>query len=141
MRAAISSCAALAFVALVCHAGTSQEVTDSQLEAAGAGRIVRLRLGANGSARIVDLPVELYVSRVLAAEGESKAGGAAQEALAIAIRTFAAANAGRHRRDGFDLCDTTHCQVLRPSTAGSRSAALATASQLLTYEGRPAEVF
>jgi SpoIID/LytB domain protein len=118
-----------------------QEVVDAELEAASAGRTLRVRLGVNGLARIVHLPLELYVSRVLAAEAEPKAGAAAQQALAVAIRTFAVANSGRHRRDGFDLCDTTHCQVLRPSTSVSRLATLATASQLLTYEGRPAEVF
>jgi stage II sporulation protein D len=114
---------------------------DAALVHASAGRTVRVRVGANGIARITDLPGEVYVARVLAAEGEPKAGGAAQRALAIAIRTFAAANAGRHARDGFDLCDTTHCQVLRPATPASRAAALATAGQLLVHDGRPAEVF
>jgi stage II sporulation protein D len=121
------------------RADGSQDMSDSALEAASAGRTVRVRTGANGD--IIDLPVELYVARVLAGEAEPRAAAAAQQALAIAIRTFAAANVGRHRRDGFDLCDSTHCQVLRPSTAASRLAALATASQLLTYEGRPALVF
>ena len=43
---------------------------------------------------------------------------AAAQALAIAIRTYALFNAGRHQRDGFDLCDTTHCQVLRGELRG-----------------------
>lgn len=117
------------------------EVRDVDLEAASGGRTIRVRLGTNGTARITELPGEVYVARVLAAEGEPKAEDAAQRALAIAIRTFAAANAARHGRDGFDLCDTTHCQVLRPSTPASRAAALATAGQLLVHDGRPAEVF
>lgn len=115
--------------------------TDVTLAAASGGRSLRIRIGGNGSGGIVELPVELYVARVLAAEGEPRAGDAAQQALAIVIRTFAAANGGRHGRDGFDLCDTTHCQVLGPATTVSRLAALATAGQLLTYAGRPAEVF
>ena len=45
----------------------------------------------------------------------------ALEALAITIRTFALANAGRHRADGFDLCDQTHCQVLRAANASHRA--------------------
>src|SRR5687768_3525971 len=130
------------FLCFVVQAMThGQDVTDVDLERASAGRTVRVRLGTNGAAAPVDLPVELYVARVLAGEGEPRAGAAAQQALAIAIRTFAAANIGRHRRDGFDLCDATHCQVLRPPTQASRLAALTTASQLLTYEGRPATVF
>jgi SpoIID/LytB domain protein len=49
--------------------------------------------------------------------------------------------AGTHRRDGYDLCDTTHCQVPRASTPVSRRAALQTVGQILRYRGTPAEVF
>ena len=135
-------------VAFLCLAATGttglairQEPTDRALETASGGRTVRVRAAAGGTRGIVDLPIELYVARVLAGEGEPAAPDAAQEALAIAIRTYAAANAGRHRRDGFDLCDATHCQVMRPSTPGSRRAALATAGRRLTYRDRPADVF
>lgn len=136
---------AFIFVFVVCFVVSSargrQNASDADLDRASAGRTVRVRIGANGNADIVVLPVEVYVARVLAAEGEPRAVAAAQEALAIAIRTFVAANTGRHRRDGFDLCDRTHCQVLRPSTPASRQVALGTASQLLTYQGKPAAVF
>ena len=62
---------------------------------------------------MIELDLEDYVARVLAGEGEPRAGDAAQQALAITVRTFAAANRGRHRREGYDFCDTTHCQVFR----------------------------
>jgi len=78
---------------------------------------------------------------VLAGEGEPGAPDATQEALAIAIRTFAVFNSGRHQNDGFDVCDTTHCQVLRTATANSRRAAMATAGRILSYQGAPAEIF
>ena len=135
--------ASVAFVWLVCVAPChgAQEPTDADLVAASAGRTVRVRTAGEGRSRVVDVALELYVARVLAGEGEPRAADAAQEALAIAIRTFALANAGRHRRDGFDLCDTTHCQVLRASTPASRRAARATAGEWLLYDGRPAEVF
>ena len=123
------------------HFVSAQDITDLDLDAASHGRLVRVRTGANGSPRVVDIPIEVYVARVIAGEGEPRAGEAAQEALAVTIRTFAAANTGRHRRDGFDLCDTTHCQVLRASTPASRRAALATSGDVLMYDGRPAEVF
>jgi len=90
---------------------------------------------------IARLPLEVYVARVLAGEGEPGAPDATQEALAIAIRTFAIFNIGRHQHDGFDLCDTTHCQVLRAATANSRRAVLATAGRILSYQGAPAEIF
>ncbi len=133
------------FVFFVCFLIPSvqgrQDASEADLERASAGRTVRVRIVTSEKADVVVLPAEVYVARVLAAEGEPRAGAAAQEALAIAIRTFAVTNVGRHRRDGFDLCDKTHCQVLRPSTPASRLAALTTASQLLTLEGRPVAVF
>jgi stage II sporulation protein D len=59
----------------------------------------------------------------------------------VAIRTYAIVNAGRHRREGFDLCDTTHCQVLRAANEASRRAALSTAGRVLTLDGKPVEIF
>jgi stage II sporulation protein D len=78
---------------------------------------------------------------VLAGEAEPNAPEGELQALAIAIRTYATFNAGRHGRDGFDLCDTTHCQVMRAANAATRHAALATATQILTWNGLPAEIF
>jgi stage II sporulation protein D len=115
------------------------DVTDAQLDAASRGQTIRV--GSVATGRIATLPLETYVARVLAGEGEARAADAAQQALAIAIRTFALANQRRHRHEGFDLCDTTHCQVLRAATASSRQAALVTAGRILTYNGQPAEIF
>jgi SpoIID/LytB domain protein len=97
--------------------------------------------GAGGKSRVETLTLEDYVARVLAGEGQPRAADAAQEALAIAIRTFALANRNRHRREGFDLCDTTHCQVLRSATETTARAAAATAGRVLTYQNQPANVF
>ena len=65
--------------------------------------------------------METYVARVLAGEAVRDSQPAALEALAITIRTFALANRGRHRADGFDLCDQTHCQVLRDGDRRDRA--------------------
>ena len=115
------------------------EIAEADLAAASLGRTVRVGVGPDRRAEVV--PVEVYVSRVLAGEGEPKAADAAHQALAIAIRTYALANQNRHQRDGYDLCDTTHCQVVRASTPASRRAAQATAGQVLMHQGRPAELF
>ena len=117
------------------------EVSDADLERASAGRTVRIGLTVSGVRRATDIPFEVYVARVLAGEGEPRAAGAAQQALAVAIRTFTLANLNRHQRDGFDLCDTTHCQVVRAANPVSRSAAMATAGQVLLYDSHPADVF
>ena len=87
------------------------------------------------------LPLETYVSRVLAGEMVRDSQPAALEALAITIRTFALANRNRHRADGFDLCDQTHCQVLRAATAATTRAAEATASRVLLRDGAPASIY
>lgn len=103
-----------------------------------------LRVGltsSSGTSRVETLALEEYVARVLAGEGQPRAGDAAQQALAIAIRTFALANGNRHRREGFDLCDTTHCQVLRPATATTKLAADQTAGRVLVHQNRPATIF
>lgn len=115
------------------------DVTDADLVAASGGRTIALRTLATGDT--VSVPLEVYVARVLAGEGEPNAADAATEALAIAIRTYASFNAGRHRADGYDLCDSTHCQVPRAATAATRRAAEATAGRILTYNGAPAEIF
>ena len=78
---------------------------------------------------------------MLAGEGEPNAPDVARQALAVAIRTYTLVQMGRHRRDGFDLCDTVHCQVLRAANDSSRRAALATARRVLTVDGAPGEVF
>ena len=117
-----------------------EDVTDVELERIGSGRTIAI--GALASDRSIRrIPIETYVARVLAGEAEPNAPEAELQALAIAIRTYAMFNAGRHRRDSFDLCDTTHCQVMRTSTALTRRAAHATAGQILTWNGLPAEIF
>jgi SpoIID/LytB domain protein len=87
------------------------------------------------------LAIDEYIAQVLAGEGQPKASDAAQEALAITARTFAVANRNRHRAEGFDLCDTTHCQVMRPATATTTRAATATSGRVLLHQGQPAFVF
>src|SRR4029450_5051060 len=82
-----------------------------------------------------------YIAQVLAGEGQPRAGDAAQQALAITARTFALANRNRHRSEGYDLCDTTHCQVVRPATAITRRAAESTTGRVLLHQGQPAFVF
>lgn len=133
------------FVAVVCfvvplRVPAQSDITDADLTAASNGRVVRVG-SLTGGGPVTTLPLEVYVARVLAGEAEPRAAEAAYQALAVAIRTFALFNAGRHDRDGFDLCDTTHCQVPRAASVATRRAALATAGQVLTWNGAPAELF
>ncbi len=114
-------------------------VSDAELEGLSFGRTVRVGSPSTGAVSV--LPLEVYVARVLAAEADPRAPDAAREALAVAVRTYALANEGRHERDGHDVCDTTHCQVVRQSSDATRRLTQATAMQVLTIDGRPATLF
>ena len=108
----------------------------------GPDPLIRLgRTTPSGGTRVESIAVNEYIAQVLAGEGQPRAADAAQEALAITARTFAIANRNRHRSEGFDLCDTTHCQVVRPATAITRKAADVTSGRMLLHEGQPAFVF
>jgi stage II sporulation protein D len=106
--------------------------------------VEQLRVGMlrpDGGYTLSTLPLDTYVARVVAGEAARDSPPAALEALAITVRTFALANAGRHRADGFDLCDQTHCQVVRRATPTALRAALATAGRMLVHDAVIASVF
>jgi peptidoglycan hydrolase-like amidase len=87
---------------------------------------------------IVSMDRETAVGSIVAAESSQNAPMEAAKAQAVVARSFLMAARGRH--DGFDFCDTTHCQFLRePVSAESAAgrAQAATAGLALTYEGRP----
>jgi stage II sporulation protein D len=89
---------------------------------------------------IVDLPVERYVAAVLAGEAGEFQSREALKALSVAARTYAIRLRGRHSADGFDFCDTTHCQHLDLSHVSAKfeSIASATEGELLWFRGKPA---
>lgn len=106
---------------------------------APAGPALRVRLDGNVRA----VPMETYVEWVLAGEMGGVAEAEALRAMAVVARTWARTNAGRHRAEGFDFCQTTHCQRLAPGsvTARIREAVEDTAGLTLWYRGRNADVF
>lgn len=107
----------------------------------GPTNLIRIGVLKDGAYEVVTLPLETYVARVLTGEALPGSASAATEALAIAIRTYTLGNRGKHRGEGFDLCDQTHCQVMRSSTPVTERAALATTGQVLLYNGQPATVY
>ena len=103
-----------------------------------------LRVGIlkpGGGYAVSTLSMDAYVARVVAGEAARESRPAALEALAIAVRTFAQANRGRHRVDGFDVCDQTHCQVVRNATPATEAAAQATAGKMLLRNGAAASIY
>lgn len=101
-------------------------------------RVGRVRTTADPPARpaIEDVPLEAYVAGVVAAEADASMPPAVHEALAVAARSYARAPDGRHARDGYDVCDTTHCQVFGVATGWSVRAADATRGLVLAHDGR-----
>src|SRR6185295_2499978 len=69
--------------------------------------------GGRGPIRIVLVTDrESAVAAVVAAE-TSRREPEALKALGVVVRTYMLAHAGRHSSEGFDYCDTTHCQLYR----------------------------
>ena len=116
------------------------------LSAVGPDQQVKIRRQFRGTLKVreevghlvpvVEMDRETAVASILAAESPT-APMEALKAQAVVTRSFLIAARGRHQ--GFDFCDTTHCQYLRePPMAGgtTRRAQDATRGLALTYEGR-----
>ncbi len=87
-----------------------------------------------------ELELDDYVRGVLEAELPPGFPDEAQKAQAIAIRSYALANADRHLREGYNFCDLTHCQVYGGKNLPYRSmddAVRATQRLIMRYEGKP----
>ena len=70
------------------------------------------------------------------AEGTVESEPEALKALAIAIRTYALKNSGRHATDGYDFCSTTHCQRF---VAGSNATTSSLLDTRISAAGRATE--
>jgi stage II sporulation protein D len=101
--------------------------------------------------RVRSVPLEEYVlgsvlAEVSPVDETPKTAARIFEVQAVIARTYAVAHVGRHRQQGFDLCDATHCQLYDPAriktsrfTAIAREAVRETAREVMMYGRRPAE--
>lgn len=101
--------------------------------------ILRVKLTQRDGGKIVDIPVERYVAAVVGGESSAFRSNEALKAMAVAIRTYGIRNRSRHAPQGFDLCGTTHCQLIDLRSLNSRfeQAAESTAGEVLWYAGKP----
>ena len=109
---------------------------------------VQVREGANLVVR--DVPLEQYVAAAALSEVHPDASDAALaerifEVQSVIARTYAVSNRGRHGRDGFDLCSTTHCQLYEPARLATsrwapaiRDAVARTSGETLWFGTAPA---
>jgi stage II sporulation protein D len=89
----------------------------------------------------VTLPVERYVEQVVASESGPADTIESLKALAIVVRSYAVHE--RHGHAGYDVCDSTHCQLLHWNGISQRRAAahratLETAGETLWFRGQRA---
>ncbi|HET7698524.1 MAG TPA: SpoIID/LytB domain-containing protein [Vicinamibacterales bacterium] len=111
---------------------------------------VRVQVREGKALVVREVPLERYViaaalSEVHPAPGEDALAARIYEVQSVIARSYAAANRGRHARDGFDLCSTTHCQVYEPArlttsrwASIARSAAQRTEGEVLWFADAPA---
>lgn len=97
-----------------------------------------LKIGSKGIEVVNEVPLEEYLYGVLPEEMSYAWPAEALKAQAVAARTFALYNRGKH--DSFDVCATTHCQVYGGADDEQpqiMSAVDATRGEVLCYMGKP----
>ncbi|MEN6357534.1 MAG: SpoIID/LytB domain-containing protein [Armatimonadota bacterium] len=98
----------------------------------------------NGKLSIVNIVnVEDYLLGVMPAEMGDSSPTEALRAQAITARTYALGNKRKHSSQGFDVCDSTHCQTYNGANserARCSQAVIDTKGMALTYDGKVAEV-
>jgi stage II sporulation protein D len=112
---------------------------DSVASAAGTWSITRQ---AQALRILLKLPTERYVVAAVSGEAAPDEPIESLKAMAIVARTFAL-QPSRHSAEGFDLCDSTHCQALRLGNARAdvERAVRDTAGETLWSGKRRATVF
>jgi stage II sporulation protein D len=103
---------------------------------------IHFTLGGAGLDLVNELEIEQYLEGVLPGELPRGFGLEAQKAQAVAARTYALVQHGKH--GDFDLCDRTHCQMYVGMTKGTPRALQAVRStrhQVLWYQGKLAYAF
>jgi SpoIID/LytB domain protein len=119
------------------------EIVTGQTRMRAPGPII-VRREADGYSVRARVALEDYVEAVLHGEAGGFRHAASRQAQAVAARTYAARFRGRHAEEGFDFCDTTHCQDARfvmRARLELREAVGATSGELLWRAGKPVDAF
>jgi len=93
---------------------------------------------------INEVGLENYIAGVLPYEIDSGWKLEAIKAQAVVARTYALRNLKKHEQDGYDLCNTVHCQVYGGVEGEKDETNLAvekTRGEVLTYKGNLANTF
>jgi stage II sporulation protein D len=93
---------------------------------------------------INSVPLEVYIAGVVTGEAGDLSHPEAYKAQAVAARTYIVKHLKNHLGEGYNLCDSTHCQLysgLGAISPKARAAADATSGEFLLYKGEPASTF
>ena len=114
------------------------------------GIVLRVQVREGAATVVREVPLEEYVAATALSEvhlqpGEDALARPVFEMQAVIARTYALSNRGRHAKDGFDLCSTTHCQLYEPArlrtsrwAPAATEAAAGTAGEILWFANAPA---
>jgi stage II sporulation protein D len=100
---------------------------------------VTIRAVSNTLQCVATVPFEQYVAGVVSSEALPHTPAAALQAQAVCARSYAMA-LQPHATEGYDYCDSTHCQDFHgvpPPDDPAAIATRATAGQYLALNGRP----
>jgi stage II sporulation protein D len=157
-----AKCAETAFTALAVRASGSQiqlegdKAAPSELRVSGnfvltsptaaplkADFPIELRANDGNLLVTASIPMDEYIAGVLAGETGNFKSEETLKAMAVTARTYALHFGARHAIDGFDFCDSTHCQNLRLGdvTLRLRKMVESTAGEVLWYDGEPAATY
>lgn len=99
-----------------------------------------LRASSSGALTVINyVKLDDYVKGVLPYEMSASWPIEALKAQALCARSYALGNLNKHKSYGFDLCNTTNCQVYRGTSranANSDAAVDQTAGQILMADGK-----
>ena len=99
---------------------------------------IRIIKNSNSLTVINLVSIEKYLRGVLPKEMSPSFSMEALKAQAVAARSFTLKNKGRHEKEGYDLCATTHCQIyegIAPISANTDKAVADTSGEVLYFNG------
>ncbi|MHB1393120.1 MAG: SpoIID/LytB domain-containing protein [Clostridia bacterium] len=103
------------------------------------GSITLQSLAESDVTLINELPFEQYLYSVVPSEMPAAWHIEALKAQAVAARNYAVVTMGRHSAQGFDLCNTEHCQAyngIGQESSRPTEAVNATKGKIITYDGK-----
>jgi len=90
------------------------------------------------------VPLETYLPGVVTGEACDLSHPEAYKAQAVAARSYTVKHMKNHIGEGYNMCDSTHCQFftgLGTVSATAQAASDATRGEMLLYRGEPAAAF